>query len=67
MSEDNVLDMVKAANEKNPTVFRDAFHKAMASKIDDQLTAKKMETGRNMFQPPAADDGIEHPLEAEIG
>jgi hypothetical protein len=64
---DKIKDMISAAAEKNPVKFKTGFEGIITQKLSDQLTAKKMHVGQNMFQPPVADDGINHPLEAEIG
>ena len=59
---DNINAMINAANEKNPVTFRNDFIKSVTGKLNDKLTAKKMEIGQNMFQPPSPIDGVDHPL-----
>jgi len=63
---DHINSMISASNERNPVAFRDSFQKAITGKLNDQLTAKKMEVGQNMWQAPAPMDGVDHPLDDDF-
>jgi len=59
---DKIITAVQAAQDENPSAFRDAIHDVLAGKVQDALDLKRIDVASSFLNPPAEQ---EEPVEVE--
>lgn len=60
-----LADLIRFSSEQKPLEFGTAFNSLLASKISDEIDAKKVEVAQHMFNPSLDNDDNESEQEED--